>query len=172
MLTGVTHLLKDNPVIFKYDASQAKNTGHRFTIVKKGAVFPVLGDKMDSVVHFEIPFDDLERAKKFYSELFSWEMQDMPEMNYTIVRTAETDKNRMITQPGKINGGMYKRQKPGESPVLVVDVKNIDQSIKRAAAKGSKIISGKKPVGDMGFYAQITDSEGNTIGLWQTVKKE
>ncbi len=31
---------------------------------------------MDKVVHFEIPVDDLDRAKKFYSSIFGWELQD------------------------------------------------------------------------------------------------
>ena len=46
---------------------------------------------MDKVVHFEIPAKDLERAKKFYSTVFGWQLQQMgPEMgNYVMVRTVE-----------------------------------------------------------------------------------
>lgn len=39
---------------------------------------------MDKVVHFEVPYDDLERAKKFYIDVFGWKIQSMPEMNYNI----------------------------------------------------------------------------------------
>jgi uncharacterized protein len=46
---------------------------------------------MRSVVHFEIPADDVARAKEFYSSIFGWQLQDMPEMDYTIVKTTETD---------------------------------------------------------------------------------
>jgi predicted enzyme related to lactoylglutathione lyase len=35
---------------------------------------------MRSVVHFEIPADDVARAKEFYSSVFDWQLQDMPEM--------------------------------------------------------------------------------------------
>jgi predicted enzyme related to lactoylglutathione lyase len=33
---------------------------------------------MPTVVHFEIPSDNLERTKKFYTELFGWKMEKMP----------------------------------------------------------------------------------------------
>jgi predicted enzyme related to lactoylglutathione lyase len=31
---------------------------------------------MDRVVHFEIPAEDVARAKGFYGSVFGWEMQD------------------------------------------------------------------------------------------------
>ena len=30
------------------------------------------------VVHFEIPYDDGERARRFYKEAFDWQLQEMP----------------------------------------------------------------------------------------------
>ena len=33
---------------------------------------------MPTIVHFEIPSDNLERTKKFYTELFGWKMEKMP----------------------------------------------------------------------------------------------
>lgn len=65
---------------------------------------------MDSIVHFEIPFDEKERAMKFYKEVFQWEIQDMPEMNYVITRTTEVDEKFMPKKSGAINGGMFKRE--------------------------------------------------------------
>ena len=32
---------------------------------------------MGKVVHFEIPTDDLERAKTFYGSVFGWQLQTM-----------------------------------------------------------------------------------------------
>jgi predicted enzyme related to lactoylglutathione lyase len=34
---------------------------------------------MDKVVHFEIPFDDKQRAMQFYATAFGWQLSDMPE---------------------------------------------------------------------------------------------
>ena len=39
------------------------------------------------VVHFEVPFDDGDRARAFYSDVFGWQMQEMPEMQYTMAMT-------------------------------------------------------------------------------------
>ena len=46
---------------------------------------------MDKVVHFEIPTDDLARAKEFYGSVFEWELQTMGEMDYTIAMTTPVD---------------------------------------------------------------------------------
>ena len=64
---------------------------------------------MNKIVHFEIPFDDKEKAMKFYKDIFGWELNDMPEMNYVIAHTVKVDKKFMPKESGAINGGMYKR---------------------------------------------------------------
>ena len=50
---------------------------------------------MNKVVHFELPADNVERAKKFYKESFDWQMQDFPDMNYTTIKTVEIDEKMM-----------------------------------------------------------------------------
>ncbi len=129
---------------------------------------------MDKVVHFEIPFDHKERAHKFYKNVFGWGLIDMPEMNYTIVHTVEIDKenNNMPKEAGAINGGMYKRDaNSAQGPVIVIDVADLDEKIKMVEAAGGHVIKGKVKVGDMGWYAQVKDTEGNIIGLWEQIKK-
>ncbi len=63
---------------------------------------------MDKIVHFEIPTDDISRAKEFYGATFEWELEDMQGMDYTIVRTVPVDEQQMPTERGAINGGMMK----------------------------------------------------------------
>jgi predicted enzyme related to lactoylglutathione lyase len=122
---------------------------------------------MGKVVHFEIPADDLSRAKKFYSTVFGWRMNEMPEMEYVIVGTTESDENGMPRQPGAINGGMLKRQDPVRSPVVTIDVESIDDTLASVKKNGGRVVREKLAVGDMGFAAYFSDSEGNVIGLWQ-----
>jgi hypothetical protein len=122
---------------------------------------------MGKVVHFEIPADNLERAKKFYSTVFGWNMNEFPEMEYTIVRTTESDQNGMPKEPGAINGGMLKREDPVKAPVITISVENMDQATATIEKNGGKVIRPKMPVGDMGFAAYFKDTEGNVIGLWQ-----
>jgi len=126
--------------------------------------------QMDKVVHFEVPYDDLERAKKFYIDVFGWKIQSMPEMNYNIVHTVDVDEQQMPKDKGAINGGMYKRDDlSAKGPVIVISVQSIDESIKKIEKVGGKVFKSKVSVGQMGFYAQIIDTEGNIIGLWENV---
>lgn len=122
---------------------------------------------MDKVVHFEVPADDLERAKNFYQTVFGWQMNSIPGMDYTMVLTAEVDENHMPKEPGAINGGMYKRKEAGEPTTIVVGVSSIDDYLQKVEKAGGKILAPKQTVGDMGFYARVGDTEGNIFGLWE-----
>jgi hypothetical protein len=119
------------------------------------------------VVHFEIPFDDGERARSFYKETFGWQVQEMPEMGYTLVMSGPSGDSGP-TESGFINGGMLAReQSAGGGPVIVVDVASIDSTLEKVGGLGGSTVAGKTPVGDMGFAAYFKDPEGNVIGLWE-----
>ncbi len=134
---------------------------------------------MNKVVHFEIPYEDKERSQKFYSEVFGWGINDMPEMNYTGVTTVETDENMVPKEVGAINGGMMARGqfegKPSDTmptgPVIAMEVDSIDDHLKKIAAAGGEVIMEKVSIGGMGFYAYAKDTEGNIIGIWEELKK-
>ena len=124
---------------------------------------------MGKIVHFEIPADDLSRAKKFYNTVFGWKMTDaeMPDMEYVMVGTTESDEDGMPKEPGSINGGMLKREDPVRHPVVTIDVESMDDALAKVKKNGGQVVREKMPVGDMGFAAYFKDSEGNVIGLWQ-----
>jgi len=105
------------------------------------------------VVHFEIPFDDGDRARKFYGETFGWQVTPLPEMKYTMVMTGPSDPEKGPTEPGYINGGMFERSEefPGKAPNIVIDVPSIDDVLPKVEAAGGKTVTKKMPVGDMGF---------------------
>jgi len=124
------------------------------------------------VVHFEIPADNLERAKAFYQQAFGWQISQYPGMEYHMVGTTPVDqKTQMPTEPGAINGGMTKRNNEVKNTVITVDVTDIDSSLKSIEKLGGKIIQNKQPVADMGFTAYFKDTEGNIIGLWQSARR-
>ncbi len=121
------------------------------------------------VVHFEIPFDDGERAQAFYRQTFGWEVMSVPDMDYTMVMTGPTDPEKGPSEAGFINGGMFGRSDafPAKGPTVVIDVPSIDDALRGIEAAGGKIASEKMQVGDMGFAGYFTDTEGNLIGLWE-----
>jgi predicted enzyme related to lactoylglutathione lyase len=120
------------------------------------------------VVHFEIPFDDGDRARRFYGQAFGWQLQSIPTMGYTLVTTGPSS-DRGPTEPGFVNGGMMARSvSPSPAPILVVDVDSIDEALARIGELGGTTLLEKQVVGEMGFSAYVRDPEGNVIGLWET----
>ncbi|MDH2415181.1 VOC family protein [Nocardioides sp. CER19] len=119
------------------------------------------------VVHFELPYEDADRAGKFYADLFGWQVMPMPEMDYSMVMTGPSTQESGPSEPGFINGGMFSRSEPGRGGNIVIDVDDIDATLTAVEQAGGKTVVGRQPVGDMGFTGYFTDCEGNLVGLWQ-----
>ena len=51
--------------------------------------------------------------------------------------------------------------------MIVIEVESCEQRVKDIEAAGGGKVMGPVQVGDMGIYAQVTDTEENIIGLWQ-----
>ena len=128
---------------------------------------------MKKVVHFEIPADDLERAKKFYS-IFDWQMSDWPMPDgsvYIGVRTVAVDENTYEPkEKGAINGGLLLRDQYIKTPQVTINVPSVDEYIEKVQNAGGKLIKGKERIGDMGYFSYVEDTEGNLLGLWEDIK--
>jgi predicted enzyme related to lactoylglutathione lyase len=133
---------------------------------------------MDRVSHFEIPTADKARSKAFYTDVFGWQIADVPvEMDggtgtYTSAMTVPVDQTMMPTEPGAINGALIAREGRFTAPVLTVTVESIDGSLKKVTAAGGKVVEGKRTITNMGHYAYVTDPDGNVIGLWQDLPRQ
>jgi uncharacterized protein len=126
---------------------------------------------MNPIVHFEIPIKEPGRAKQFYEKVFGWNVEAWGEEGYWMAKTTESDKEGMPKMKGALNGALYKGN-PGHDPsILVVQVPSIAKHVDTITKAGGTLIKERTPVGDMGFYAQIRDTEGNVIGLWEMAKK-
>ena len=110
----------------------------------------------------------MDRAKKFYSEAFGWQISPVPGMDYNMVGTVQSDERGMPKEPGAINGGMMKRSADVKHPVITIEVDDIEESLKKVKGLGGKITLKKTSMGEYGFYAYFEDSEGNVLGLYQT----
>ena len=119
------------------------------------------------VVHFEIAYDDGDRARGFYERAFGWKMMSMPEMGYTIVTTGPSGEQGP-TEAGFINGGMMQREEPYTGVNLVIDVDNIEDALRAVTEAGGTTVSERMAVGDMGFAAYFRDTEGNLLGVWES----
>lgn len=115
---------------------------------------------------FEIPVADFERAKKFYETLFAYQM---PDMQMGPVRMGFF----LYDQPGgKVGGAICQSEmhKPSQEGSLVYlncqpDLQVILDKVEEA---GGKILVTKtkiSPDQELGFFANIIDSEGNKVAL-------
>jgi len=112
--------------------------------------------------HIEFPADDVERAKAFYAAVFGWQFRSMDEMeNYYLYDAG----------PGGLGGGIGKRGENAPDAIRnYIGVDSIDASLAAASANGGTVVVPKTDIG-FGWYAAITDSEGNELGLY-TSKSE
>jgi uncharacterized protein len=122
-----------------------------------------------TIIHFEIPADDVEKMRDFYRSVFDWKFIPIPEMAYNIVQTVPTDEKGMLKEPG-VNGGLYKRTEPRQGPINYISVESIDEYVDRAVRNGGKVIAPKTVVPNVGTIAWIADPEGNPVGMIQPVE--
>jgi len=126
---------------------------------------------MDSVVHFEMAYEDRERMKSFYETVFGWKTQTLgPEMgNYVLANTAETGSDGRPTVPGTINGGFYERpaDPAGQAPSIVIAVDDVQESMRKITAAGGTILDQPMEIPGVGQYISFRDTEGNRVGVLQ-----
>ena len=120
----------------------------------------------NSIVHFEIPADDVSRAKNFYEQAFGWKISDPWNMNYFLVETKAKGEEG-------INGGLMPRKHPGQPFMNYVGVDSIDASIEKVEKAGGVVALPKTEIGPgMGWIAAFKDTEGNIMGLHETAKDQ
>lgn len=121
---------------------------------------------MDAVQHFEIPYKNRERAKKFYFQAFGWQLFDVPGSPYTFVTTVDMEKNGMPKRPGAINGGLAPRSKQLSAPTVLVKVTDLKNHLTRIEHAGGEVLLPPTPMGPV-WYARFRDPEGNVLGAIQ-----
>lgn len=117
-------------------------------------------NEASSIVWFEIPADNVERAKKFYSALFGWRIEKFPgATDYWHIDTGGGDRTR--------DGGLMAR-KHAEQPITnYVAVSSVDESAAKVQKLGGKICVPKTAVPQMGYFVVCQDTENNTFALWE-----
>jgi predicted enzyme related to lactoylglutathione lyase len=129
---------------------------------------------MDSVVHFEMPYDDKARMAKFYEGVFDWKMQMLGEDmgHYVLATTTETDEKGPM-RPGAINGGLYPRKADGppQSPSFVIAVEDIGKSARKVTEGGGRLLGEPMEIPGVGQYVSFTDTEGNRASMLQPIPR-
>jgi len=108
--------------------------------------------------HVELNTTDLKKAKDFYSQLFNWKLEDMPDGSYTMIRVGEGT-----------GGGMMKNPVPGApsfwlSYVLVDD---IQAATKKAKTLGGTVMREVTEIPGYGSFSVLADPTGAHFALWK-----
>lgn len=122
-----------------------------------------MGPGTNALNWFEIPAIDISRAKKFYENIFeiSMEEMEMPGMKYAMFP--------FDPKNAKVAGGLAQSpmHKPSSTGSIIYLNANPDLQIvlDRIEKQGGKITMSKTPIGQNGFMAFFTDTEGNIMAL-------
>jgi len=119
---------------------------------------------MANIAYFQIPADDVGRARKFYQSLLGWKI----EPDTTLMDKSLEWQNIITGEPkeGTMNmGGLYKRQMPGPIMNFVI-VEDIEKILAKVEELGGKIMMPRNEIKSVGLVAVIQDTEANVIGLW------
>jgi uncharacterized protein len=129
---------------------------------------------MNSVVHFEMPYDDRQRMAKFYGSAFGWQTQMLGEEmgNYVLATTTESDE-RGPKSPGTINGGFFPKKPdwPAQYPSVVIAVDDIKESARKVTDSGGRVLGEPIEIPGVGQYVSFFDTEGNRVSMLQPIPR-
>jgi len=114
-----------------------------------------------TVSHFEIPARDMDRAARFYREVFDWTVEPVAWEGhpYLKVRGVAGD---------SLGGGIVPAGEGCEHPLLVIHVDGgLPAWIGRIVEAGGTVEQPPARIGDFGSFARFRDPEGNVLGLWE-----
>jgi predicted enzyme related to lactoylglutathione lyase len=114
-----------------------------------------------SIVWFEIPVDNVERARTFYGNLFGWKIERFPGPKpYWHIDTGGAD--------ATLDGGMMERQCPEHSFTNYVGVPSVEEAAAKVEKLGGRVCMQKTAVPQMGYFIVCNDTENNTFALWES----
>jgi len=109
-------------------------------------------------VHVELVTTDVAKAKTFYTGLFDWQLEEVPGMDYTLIKVG--------TGTG---GGIMKTVEP-DSPSSWLAYVLVDDAVVatvKARELGATICKEVTEIPGIGWFSVITDPTGATLALWQ-----
>jgi uncharacterized protein len=123
--------------------------------------------KINPVGWFEIYVQDMPRARAFYEAVFQGTLEELnspdpngfPEMEmwaFPMAMEAAGASGALVRMAGGVSGG---------SPMVYFSCDDCSLEAARAASNGGTIVQEKMSIGEFGFVALVSDTEGNVIGL-------
>ncbi len=112
-------------------------------------------NSLNTINYFELPADNIEELKEFYSSIFNWEFEE----------GKDTSDYWYIENAG-IKGAVLKRRNAEQKPTVYVEVNSLDECVSKAKNAGAEIVLDKQQVSE-GYFAILKDPQQNIIGVWE-----
>jgi uncharacterized protein len=114
------------------------------------------------IVHIEFSANQLEESEKFFSQVFGWKIQQMPEMNYAMYETGEG-----------VGGGFnpVSDSNPAGTTLVHIGCDDVNATLAIIETHGGKTLVPKTEIPGMGWFAIFADPTGNNIGLYETANQ-
>lgn len=106
------------------------------------------------VGHFEIPAENVDSLRNFYSSLFGWNFEKGEKQGYYMIKNAG------------ISGALTQKENPQQVSTQFVSVESIQDYINKAKQLGARVVKDKQEISE-GYYAVLEDPQKNTVGIWQ-----
>ena len=107
----------------------------------------------------ELMTTDIDGAKKFYTAMFNWQLEDMNDgMPYTLAKINGQESAGMMAMPPEA----------GEMPPMwggYVTVDDVEASAKQAEELGGKILMEARDIPNVGRFCVISDPQGATLTI-------
>ncbi len=117
--------------------------------------------KPGSIVHIELHSADPTKSKQFYSQVFGWKFQDMPEMNYSL-----------WSAPSEPAGGLMHTMEGRPPQVLnYILSKSIDADVQKITQAGGAILMPKQEIPNQGWWAMFQEPGGTVQALYENLPK-
>ncbi|KXK55444.1 MAG: Lactoylglutathione lyase-like protein [Chlorobi bacterium OLB5] len=113
----------------------------------------------NKLAHFAIYIDDIERAKKFYEEVFDWGFSSYGQADFMQIKSEKSENGELI---GALQSRKYSPLKENVTGYeCSFRVENIEVLIEKVKNSGGKILMAKTAIPYVGWVAKFLDTEGN-----------
>lgn len=115
----------------------------------------------NKLTHFAIYIDDMERAKKFYDDVFEWGFNSYGQNDFLQIKADKSENGELI-------GAMQSRKYSPVTDKIIglectIGVKSIDETIEKVKCNGGQVLMPKTAIPNVGYIAKFLDTEGNLI---------
>jgi len=119
----------------------------------------------NKMTHFAVHIDDMERAKKFYEEVFEWGFASYGPPDFMQIKADKSENGELI---GALQSRKYS---PVTEKIIglecTISVENLDEIIRRVENNGGQILMTKMAIPYVGWIAKFLDTEGNLVCAMQ-----